>query len=228
MKTYNPYERMNVFLNMIKEKGLIYRDEEFLLCAIDFIELPLNNDEFCGLLNEISRKGVLKFSYKQDTRNNATSLETDIKFYNVALVKVSLRKLDKYIESLEKNNMVTPDYKAPCSLVKRGQSIFILTPTEEILITHLKPDMAPDQIFSYLFTMRLNSVVTIQELQGAMPFLTTIQNLSDIVRKVGFTKELKKYFFPICTREKIKLNNEVEVPVSLIRRIKRKTTEQTA
>jgi hypothetical protein len=107
-------------------------------------------------------------------------------------------------------------------LSKDGNGLWLLSDAEKVLLNKFTTGRAPELIMSYLINNRPGSLVTLAELRRDLEGVAAVDDLSEVIRKIGFDKKLKSIFFRRCSAKEVELINPVEISESDWQKIKQK------
>jgi len=89
---------------------------------------------------------------------------------------------------------------------KEGQSLFLTTPNEKLLIKTMRYGLMPDTFWDYLLSHH-SERVTRQQLKRDVDGLASLDDISEVVRQSGFGKDMKHIFFAEIGKDIVRLKN---------------------
>jgi hypothetical protein len=147
------------------------------------------------------------------------ALKEVLNVYGVALSKLRL-VIDEYKKQAygTNNNASTADDQV-ISILKIAHDIYLELANERLLIHQFMPDSLLEEMFNYVYS-HSETIINI----GKMGFETSgynkTRNLADDLRTSGFSRLLKKHFFPVCTPTEVLFNNPTSVSAKELGKIK--------
>ncbi len=145
-------------------------------------------------------------------------------------VKNEIKMLAKMIPWLQRGNIheisFKPDHPATrnfreldqategkyiaARVVKRGQRLFLVIDELEIdiEIQKFQYESSADRLITYLLEQHPGDIVTLLDMQGAIPEATGIAT-RDAFRKMRFWKAFERYFMLIHTKQKFQIINKI-------------------
>lgn len=124
-----------------------------------------------------------------------------------------------YKSSVEKNleDVIT------VRLSKEGRGLWLVANADDkVLLNRFTTGRAPELIMSYLINNRTGSLVRIGELDREIVDLPKVKDIAEVIRKVGFDRNLKKLFFKRCGTKEVELINPVQISKSEWQKLKQK------
>ena len=107
-------------------------------------------------------------------------------------------------------------------LSKDGRGLWLATESERIFLNRFTTGRPPELIMGYLIINRPGSLVTLAELKRDIEGVASVDDISEVIRKLGFDKQLKNLFFKRCGKMEVELINSVEITYSEWLEIKQK------
>lgn len=96
------------------------------------------------------------------------------------------------------------------SLELDGSVLSVVTPKGKHRIRKLTADMRPHIFISFLLFNKPNQTVGRGDLNNLPQGIVTT-DLAELVRQIGFNNQLKAIFFPVCSKDNVKLQPKAEV-----------------
>lgn len=107
-------------------------------------------------------------------------------------------------------------------LSKDGRGLWLLTDNERVFLNRFTTGRPPELVMGYLIINRPGSLVTLAELKRDLEGAASVDDIAELVRKVGFDKQLKNLFFKRCGKKEVELKNPVEITSAEWQEIKQK------
>ena len=218
-------------LTLVEGADLIYRfkDEE----KAKKLNLPISYDEQDKILNKLEELGAFSVEVLPLDGGWKNALEGQpvppfLKSNKLVINQLRFDELyDNYGKfsrqySVKSENNDTVEV----TVRKEGQNLFIVSPSERVLIKSLRYGLMPDLLWDYLVVHQAERI-TRQHLKRDVMGLAGLDDISEIVRQSGFDKDMKGLFFAQIGKDVVWLRNNItlsqEQLKSLVDRSRRKS-----
>lgn len=233
-----PEEKINkelwAILQDLKHLHLTYNENEFTYSQ-DLendsearklgITLRANSQRLMALLDKLQGAGAISwwFAKKHNfvSRNMADGDFDEQTVNELMTPTIYIRVEDKFSETynyysdeIAKSQTNESDKKQiALRLAKEGRYLYIRSDLdgETVLLNTFKPDMIPDLLMEYLLLNKPHILVHISDIKREVNSLAELDNISEVVRHMGFDKHLKDIFFDYCGKDKVLLKPSVTI-----------------
>lgn len=196
----------------------------------------LSRDKTVGKLLYLERQGMLKYI---PPKINSVPIppvgELTVVDYGSsypAYVAIELHE-KKFIESyteyskvFEANEKVNRTQKTSklisVRLIKDGLTLYLKSDDQRVDLNRFRADLTPEKLVNYLLT-HANTVVPLSQIKLEGEGFRGVTNVSEILRKAGFTETVKKYFLPQSDKTKVRLVDQAHMETSELEKIKAET-----
>ncbi|MCE7936875.1 hypothetical protein DYH10_03780 [Candidatus Saccharibacteria bacterium CPR2] len=175
------------------------------------------------LLKQLASKEAFELEKIDDNSYKVVFLHNFTKAYNAT---------DLWFRDFYATTGIKPEYETiptakpeliTVRLSKEGRGLWLVAgEDDQVLLNRFASNRPPDLIFGYLINNRPGSLVRLGELKREFENVGKVSNLEDLVRKVGFDKELKKLFFKRSGAKELELTNPIQITGSEWQEIKQK------
>lgn len=107
-------------------------------------------------------------------------------------------------------------------LSKEGRGLLLIADDEKVMLNRFTTGRPPELIMGYLIYNRPGSLVRLNELKREIDGVADVKDIAEVIRKVGFDKQLKKLFFKRIGTKEIELTNPIEITKAEWQQIKQK------
>ncbi len=126
------------------------------------------------------------------------------------LITVKKQSLKRLLDNLKSENPKSNSNNAEIKVfveMRRNQLFIVLPNSKRCLVKYLRTGLAPHSFMQHLLSQPDTNISRgdVRMWEGC----GDIYNLSDLARKSGFTRDLKRHFFPTCNEKTVKFSREV-------------------
>ncbi len=175
------------------------------------------------LLKQFAGQNYIELEKLDDDSYKVTFLHEFTKAYNAMdLWFKNYSDVDGVVTAYEPTGTADTPELITVWLSKEGRGLWLVTDDDKVFLNRFTSHRPPELILGYVINNRPGSLVRLTELRREFETVGNVKDLAEVVRKVGFDRQLKKLFFKRCGTKELELTNPIQITQSEWQEIKQK------